>query len=403
MLTSKVARLLQLCSWIELLVGTITGGSMLRRVVLGGMVLAAATGCGIFNMKSSEQGQALSFSGWCTANKLQNCTVKANAVDAVAWNASLDIFKEVSTSGGALNFTRAQYEAASVRNFIRNFGGSAIFGILEKLPWDQFTYSGGVYSLINRSNNAFTLNGLSIIGSGIKATIGSRVINFTGASLKFPNGKVEILKSIDLRSPGYMTLLTDVSQVSGVPFEFLGVTTAANANQFSPGSMIKGMSDIVNDKAVNWQKSISLVISNAQLNRMMAIVKGLAANNMLNSAIDSLAPAIRSITLGGLGAKPMVISMTTAKVCLIKLTGVPLLGALDTEFKLAASSGISSAAVVAGVTKVKMFGFQTDLGAIEEINFSGDKGSIKLGLVTVPMDLSGKSPSTVVVKSISCS
>jgi len=124
---------------------------------------------------------------------------------------------------------------------------------------------------------------------------------------------------------------------------------------------------------------------------------------MLNSAIDSLAPAIRSITLGGLGAKPMVISMTTAKVCLIKLTGVPLLGALDTEFKLAASSGISSAAVVAGVTKVKMFGFQTDLGAIEEINFSGDKGSIKLGLVTVPMDLSGKSPSTVAVKSISCS
>ena len=375
---------------------------MLRRVVLGSMVLAVATGCGIFNMKSSEQGQALSFSGWCTANKLQNCTVKANAVDAVAWNASLDIFKEVSTSGGALNFTRAQYEAASVRNFIRNFGGSAIFGLLEKLPWDQFTYSGGVYSLINRSNNAFTLNGLSIIGSGIKATIGSRVINFTGASLKFPNGKIEILKSIDLRSPGYMTILTDVSQVSGVPFEFLGVTTAANGNQFSPGSMIKGMSDIVNDKAVNWQKSISLVISNAQLNRMMAIVKGLAANNVLNSAIDSLAPAIRSITLGGLGAKPMVISMTTAKVCLIKLTGVPLLGALDTEFKLAASSGISSASVVSGVTKVKMFGFQTDLGTIEEINFSGDKGSIKLGLVTIPMDLSGKSPSTVVVKSISC-
>jgi hypothetical protein len=403
MLKSKVARLLQLYSWNELLVGIITGGSMLRRVVLGSMVLAVATGCGIFNMKSSEQGQALSFSGWCTANKLQNCTVKANAVDAVAWNASLDIFKEVSTSGGALNFTRAQYEAASVRNFIRNFGGSAIFGLLEKLPWDQFTYSGGVYSLINRSNNAFTLNGLSIVGSGIKATIGSRVINFTGASLKFPNGKVEILKSIDLRSPGYMTILTDVSQVSGVPFEFLGVTTAANGNQFSPGSMIKGMSDIVNDKAVNWQKSISLVISNAQLNRMMAIIKGLAANNMLNSAIDSLAPAIRSITLGGLGAKPMVISMTTAKVCLIKLTGVPLLGALDTQFKLAASSGISSATVVAGVTKVKMFGFQTDLGAIEEINFSGDKGSIKLGLVTVPMDLSGKSPSTVAVKSISCS
>jgi hypothetical protein len=375
---------------------------LLRNILLGSFVVAVSSSCGILETKSNEQGQALTFGAWCTANKLQNCTVKAAPVDAVAWNASLDIFKEISTSGGGLNFTRAQYDAPSVKNFIRNFGGSAIFGILEKLPWDQFTYNAGVYSLINRSNKAFTLNGLSVVGSGIKATIGSRVINFTGASLKFPNGKVEILKTIDMRSPGYMTLITDASQVSGVPFSFLGISTAANGNHFSPGSMIKGMSDIVNDKAVNWQKSISLVISNAQLTRMMGIVKGLAANNMLNSAIDSLAPSIRSISLGGLGAKPLVITMTTPKVCRISLTGVPLLGNLDTDFKLAASSGVASASVVAGTTKVKMFGFVTDLGAIEEINFSGDKGSIKLGLVTLPMDLSGKTPSTVEVKSISC-
>lgn len=370
--------------------------------MLSGLVLVS---CGIEKRNSEEAAVSLNFAQWCSAKKLQACNSTGTPVDAKAWNGSLDIFQELAKSGGGLDFTRAQYEAPSVKNFIKNFGGAAVFGVLEKLPWDQVTYSGGIFSLINRSNKAFVINGLSVMGSGIKATIGSRMINLTGATLKYPDGKTEALNGISFASPGFLGFETPSGSVTKVPFSFIAAKSNQGETNLSPGQMIKGMSDIVNDPSVNWQKSISLVVTNRQVMAMMGIIKGLAQNDILNVAADSLAPSITAIKFGGVGAKPLTIVLNSPKACKVNLSNVPLLGTINTTLNIAGSSGVGSASLSAATTKVKLFGFKTDLGSLEEMTFTGDKGSIKLGLVSIPVDLSSNVPNpakAVKVNSVTC-
>ena len=78
---------------------------------------------------------------------------------------------------------------------------------------------------------------------------------------------------------------------------------------------------------------------------------------------------------------------------------------INTNLSIAGTSGVGSASLAGATTKVKLFGFKTDLGALEEMTFAGDKGSIKLGLVSIPLDLTGKmvSPASAVkVNSVIC-
>jgi hypothetical protein len=371
-------------------------------LLVSGLVLAS---CGLDQRNSEEAAVSLSFAQWCAAKKLQGCNSTGTALDAKGWNGSLDIFQELAKSGGGLDFTRAQYEAPSVKNFIKNFGGAAIFGVLEKLPWDQVTYSGGIFSLINRSNKAFVINGLSVMGSGIKATVGSRMINLTGATLKYPDGKTEALNGISFASPGFMGLETASGSITKVPFSFIAANPGQGDSNLSPGQMIKGMSDIVNDPSVNWQKSISLVITNRQVIAIMGIIKSLAQNDILNIAADSLAPSVTAIKFGGVGAKPLTIVLNSPKACKVNMSNVPLLGTINTTLNIAGTSGVGSASLSAATTKVKLFGFKTDLGALEEMNFTGDKGSIKLGLVSIPVNLAASAPNpanAVKINSVTC-
>lgn len=377
---------------------------MLGKSILALLSFSLAS-CSVDQPLSKENQASLTFAQWCTAKKLQACNSTGTAADGKFWNGSLDIFQELSKSGGGLDFSRAQYEAPSVKNFIKNFGGAAIFGVLEKLPWEQVTYGAGIFSLINRSNKTFDINGLSFMGSAIKATVGSRRINLTGATLKFPSGETEALTGINFSSPGFLGFETTSGLVTNVPFSFI----AANSNQgdgnLSPGMMIKGMSDIVNDSKVNWQKSISLVVTNSQVQSVMKIIKSLAQNSILDLAADSLAPSITAIKLGGVGANPVTIILNASKTCKVNLSNVPLLGTINTNLSIAGTSGVGSASLAGATTKVKLFGFKTDLGALEEMTFAGDKGSIKLGLVSIPLDLTGKmvSPASAVkVNSVIC-
>ena len=199
---------------------------MLGRSILALFSLSLAS-CSVDQPLSNETQASLTFAQWCTAKKLQACNSTGTSTDAKFWNGSLDIFQELSKSGGGLDFSRAQYEAPTVKNFIKNFGGAAIFGVLEKLPWEQVTYGAGIFSLINRSNKTFDINGLSFMGSAIKATVGSRRINLTGATLKYPSGQTEALTGINFSTPGFLGFETTSGVVSHVPFSFI----AANPNQ----------------------------------------------------------------------------------------------------------------------------------------------------------------------------
>ena len=371
-------------------------------LMLSSLVLSS---CSVDQPVSKEAQATLPFGQWCVEKKLQGCNATGTAADAKGWNGSLDIFQELAKSGGGLDFSRAQYEAPSVKNFIRNFGGAAIFGVLEKLPWEQVTYGAGIFSLINRANKTLDINGLSVMGSAIKATIGSRMINLTGATLKYPNGQTEALTGISFSSPGFLGFVTAGGSVTNVPFSFIAADSNQGESNLSPGMMIKGMSDIVNDSKVNWQKSISLVVTNRQVMSIMTIIKNLAQNNILDRAADSLAPSITAIKFGGVGAKPITIVLNSAKACKVNLSNVPLLGNLNTRLDIAGSSGVASATLTGANTRVKLYGFKTDLGAIEEMSFTGDKGFIKLGLISIPLDLTGKAAapaSAVKVNSIIC-
>ena len=377
---------------------------MLGRSILALFSLSLAS-CSVDQPLSNETQASLTFAQWCTAKKLQACNSTGTSTDAKFWNGSLDIFQELSKSGGGLDFSRAQYEAPTVKSFIKNFGGAAIFGVLEKLPWEQVTYGAGIFSLINRSNKTFDINGLSFMGSAIKATVGSRRINLTGATLKYPSGQTEALTGINFSTPGFLGFETTSGVVSHVPFSFIAANPNQGAGALSPGMMIKGMSDIVNDSKVNWQKSISLVVTNSQVRAVMKIIKSLAQNSILDLAADSLAPSITAIKLGGIGASPVTIVLNAPKTCKVNLSNVPLLGTINTNLNIAGTSGVGSASLAGATTKVKLFGFRTDVGALEEMTFAGDKGTIKLGLVAIPIDLSGKvvSPASAVkVNSVIC-
>ncbi len=377
---------------------------MLGRSILALFSLSLAS-CSVDQPLSNETQASLTFAQWCTAKKLQACNSTGTSTDAKFWNGSLDIFQELSKSGGGLDFSRAQYEAPTVKNFIKNFGGAAIFGVLEKLPWEQVTYGAGIFSLINRSNKTFDINGLSFMGSAIKATVGSRRINLTGATLKYPSGQTEALTGINFSTPGFLGFETTSGVVSHVPFSFIAANPNQGAGALSPGMMIKDMSDIVNDSKVNWQKSISLVVTNSQVRAVMKIIKSLAQNSILDLAADSLAPSITAIKLGGIGASPVTIVLNAPKTCKVNLSNVPLLGTINTNLNIAGTSGVGSASLAGATTKVKLFGFRTDLGALDEMTFAGDKGTIKLGLVAIPIDLSGKvvSPASAVkVNSVIC-
>lgn len=361
----------------------------------GILMLASAlalTNCQLFS-RSEVAGNAKAttpFATWCASHKLSGCDGKKANVPEDQWGKGLDIFEQVARSDGGINLTRAQFNADSVRTFLGTFGGEALLKTLEKLPWDTISYRGGVFTLNNESNSTFALNGYKISGKAATARFFNRQVVLSGLNIAYADGNSESLVGIDLSTPGFMNFVTSSGTISNVPFSFVGVEKVGANGRFSPGDFIGGISKIVADKNVNWQKAIQIVMPQERIGKVLEIgtTQDQRDNDMILKAFTEVVDNLENISVGG--AKPVVLNAKYNTTCNLDIGGVPILGSIKATLRLPYEYGISSANVVDGETIVKIYGLETSLGNITELKFKGDSGWLQVGRWSIPIDLSGK-------------
>jgi hypothetical protein len=86
----------------------------------------------------------------------------------------------------------------------------------------------------------------------------------------------------------------------------------------------------------------------------------------------------------------------------MKFTNVPLLGTVNANLSFAKTFGLATMLRQDAKVVSKVYGITTSLGNLDSVTLDGSKIVLKLGVFSIPLDLSSKDTSGPEVSNIQC-
>ncbi|MEI8025130.1 MAG: hypothetical protein WCI18_02165 [Pseudomonadota bacterium] len=342
---------------------------------------------------------------WCQQAKLTDCAPYAGGISQQVWESSLNIAKTLVNSPSKIQFQRADIERPAVQRLFQVSGAEDILQIVAQIPWQNIGIGGGFVGMDNLgAKGKISINSLTLVTTG-KSQFAWKlpyVIDVAGVILSTPSGEQLNLLKIDFSKAGQLSFVTNTKTISNIPMDFFALRKHSNTDSSAVDSVIRAISDVIFEPGFNWRNAVNIALDSSNISVIRQALHRPDAGVVLK-LVDSALANSKSFLIGGTFRKEVLsLELNSAVDCSMKFTNVPVLGNVTANLSFAKRFGLATMARQEAKVISQVYGINTTLGNLENVTLDGSKIVLKLGVISIPLDLSSKDTSGPQVSEINC-
>lgn len=342
---------------------------------------------------------SVSFKSWCADYNLQNCDVAAdNGIPVDQWQAGVDVFDDIMESLTTIRLTRADFDRKTVQDLFSTFGANSTLSFVSKIPWDTLAKEDASLVLRNKTNDAVAIfNGLRLIGSSVVTArfIGPQLVGIKGLKLADSiGGQLSTVHHLDLSKPSRITIVTDRERVTDIPVQFFQVPGYKQPPTLTPSSGFTAIANVVLEPGFDWRNNLHILLKGNSLRDVYSRIARFIPEGPADETTKKVIENTNTLMVGGASSN-ILLSMQMGKPlkCTLKVSRVPVLGSVNFDIDFLAGFGLSDLKRVKndGV-RTNVYGVTTSLGRVESIEVDSKQLSLKLGVLTIPIEFKPSGP-----------
>ena len=370
------------------------------------LVLLLALSCGREEQNQLSQfGARTPFSTWCRFAKLTGCLPdNPSVISKKDWDHSLQIAQAIMSSPSKIFFSRADLARPAVMRLFEVSGAEELSSIFTQIPWQTISLGLGKMTMSNnKAKGAINFKGLTFISTGESTFtwLSPMVINVSGVQLSTPTGEQLVLTQIDLSHPERINFITSTRVITDIPVAYFAVKPA-HSKTTSLDAVISALADVIFESGFDWRAAIDVNLTQQNISTIRQVVAE-AGMDPLFKLIDGALSATKQLGIGGKFKKDVLgLDLVQPVSCSMKFTDVPVLGNVTAEISFSKRFGISAIARQNKGVVGQIFGITTSLGTLQSVSIEGAKVILKLGVVSIPLDLNSKEKTGPQVSDIVC-
>lgn len=340
-----------------------------------------------------------SFSSWCDQYKLQNCSVQPdNRIPADQWQAGVDVFAELMESLTTIKLSRTDFDRKTVQELFSTFGANSTLSFVSKIPWQLLAKEDNTLVLKNNASNAVaTFNGLRLIGAQTVYAkfVGKQIISIRGLQITDSlGGQLRTVTHIDLSRPSRITLVTDCERIIDIPVQFFQVPGFQQPPTLTPSTAFTAIANVVLEPGFDWRNNLHILLRGRNLRNIYARIQSFIPKGPADETTRKIIESTDTLMVGGASSNILLsMQMNKALKCTTKISNIPVLGNVNFDIDFLAGFGLSNLVrVKADGVKTNMYGVSTSIGKVENIEVDAKQMSMKIGMVTVPIEFKPAAP-----------
>jgi hypothetical protein len=370
------------------------------------VILLLAISCGRDEQSQfSSLGAATPFSIWCKQVKLSECLPeRASQVSKKDWDNSLKVTQAILSSPSKIFFSRSDLARPAVKRLFEVSGADDLRGIISQVPWQTLSLGQGKVTMANNgTKGAMNFKGLTFLstGEGSFSWVSPLSIDVKGVLLKTLNGEQLVLSKIDLSSPERLAFVTDKLVITDIPVAFFALKPRAKENT-SLDVVISALADVIFESGFDWRAAIDVSLTPQNITSIRQVVTE-AGMDPFFKLLDGALSATKQLGIGGKFRKDVLgIDLLQPMTCSMKFTNVPILGNVAADINFAKRFGLSAITRQNKGVLGQVYGITTSLGTFQSVSIEGSKIFLKLGVLTIPLDLQSTDRTGPQVSDIVC-
>jgi len=353
----------------------------------------------------ANSGVTVSWTEWCPKAKLADCAAQPATISQEQWVSSLNVARAIVSSPSKIVFGRADLNRSAVQNLFTVTGAEDILHLVNQIPWQNLGIGAGTVEMNNLgAKGQISINSLSLISTGRSqfSWKSPLMIDVTGVVLGTPAGEQLNLLKIDLSKSGRLTFVTNLKTIKDVPVNFFSLKKLVDSKPSSVDSVIRAISDVVFEPGFNWRDAINVTLNAANISSIRSSLSRPDAGPVLK-IVDGALGNSKNFWVGGPFRKEVLsLELNSGVDCSMKFTNVPLLGTVNANLSFAKTFGLATMLRQDAKVVSKVYGITTSLGNLDSVTLDGSKIVLKLGVFSIPLDLSSKDTSGPEVSNIQC-
>ena len=370
------------------------------------LILGGVLSCGREETSQlTSDAQNVPWTLWCKQAKLLDCAPYAGGISQQIWENSLKIAKTIVNSPSKIQFQRADIERPAVQRLFQVSGAEDILQVIVQIPWQKMGIGGGIVGMDNLgAKGKISINSLTLITTG-KSQFSWKlpfVIDVAGVVLSTPSGEQLNLLKIDFSKAGQLTFVTHSKTITNIPMDFFALRKSLDPKTSAVDSVIRAISDVIFEPGFNWRNAVNITLDSANISVIRQALNSPDAGMVLK-LVDSALANSKNFGIGGVFRKEVLsLELNSAVDCSMKFTNVPVLGNVTANLSFAKKFGLAT--LTRQETKVvgQVYGISTTLGNLESVTLDGSKIVLKLGVISIPLDLSSTETTGPEVSDIKC-
>ncbi|MEY4066086.1 MAG: hypothetical protein RIR26_2294, partial [Pseudomonadota bacterium] len=349
---------------------------------------------------SLHESTTLDFKTWCEAYQLKNCSVEADdSIPTDQWRAGVDVFAELMDSLTGIQLTRADFDRKTVQELFSTFGASSTLSFVSKIPWNILRKEDDALVLENSMDNAVAIfNGLRLIGKKkvVAHFVGKQLISISGLQIADAlGGNLEDVVRLDLSQPSRMTLQTSQTRIEGIPVQFFQVPGFQQPPTLTPSAAFTAIANVVLEPGFDWKRNLQIMLKGSNLRNIYSIISPFIPQGPADETTRKIVENTDTLMVGGASSNILLsMQMRNPLKCTLNIQNVPVLGSVDFEINFLAGFGLADLhRVKTDGVRTNVYGVSTSIGRIEFVDVDSKQLSLKIGVVTVPIEFKPSAPS----------
>ena len=340
--------------------------------------------------------ETLAFSEWCKTWDLDNCDQQpSDKVPADVWEAGTKVAQTVADSETLIAMERSVYDSIDVQRLLSSIGGDSILAYLNQLPWSRISNDGRTLNIGNATEGSFVIKGLVVKVAPVASIQMNEpgILAIEGITLFSRNENLTMnLRFIDLRDSNRLHMVGDDLEIKDIAINYFAPVIDQNPES-DPVAALKSLSRVLFSKDFDWRELIALKLDEDNLTDMSEVITPILGDDQISVAIKKVIESAQSIEAGGRSSRGIVANVDFSEVleCRANLKNIPVLGSVDLTLNFDSSFGLGGLEKTSSGFLVKMYGISTNFGDVKELEFTGSKLKLKVGWVSIPIELESSS------------
>jgi hypothetical protein len=349
---------------------------------------------------STNESVTVEFKEWCEEYRLKNCSVTADdSIPTDQWRAGVNVFAELMESLTSIQLTRADFDRKTVQELFSTFGANSTLSFVSKIPWQILRKEDNALVLENSMDDAVAMfNGLRLIGRKrvVARFVGEQVIALSGLQIADAlGGQLEDVVRLDLSESGRITLLTKQKRIFGIPVQFFQVPGFQQPPTLTPAAGFTAIANVVLEPGFDWKRNLHIFLKGINLRNIYSIISPYIPKGPADETTRRIVESTDTLMVGGATSNILLsMQMKNPLSCILNIKNVPVLGSVDFEINFSAGFGLTDLhRVKADGVRTNMYGVTTSIGRVEFLEVDSKQLTLKMGVVTVPLEFKPSAPS----------